>query len=380
MRHWFKKIPRAENPASPWQAEKAAEILKKPEYAHAVLQIKSLISVSAAQFEACYLPPLLALAGAAQVLPAYEAGIYQRAGGLLAKVLQRTIYALKKRQGLLLPPGSAVEEQYREQDIWTYALYTASLLQDCDVLATGFMLFDADENRIAIPWQLPAPGIGYRFQPCELPDLEERRSLRLLIAGRWLPTTSLQWLSRFPQVLADWLKTLTEQSSSAVIADILAKSHDSLKGRAVSTMLPCPIELSPITEQVTLQPTDIIKAPIASQTAANAFLDWLRDTLASPDYPINTLEGGIFHLDEGCLIVYPTLLETFLNTHNNRFSVDELRQQLQPLAITEVQGLQRYCVGDWQNRTLVEGLLLKKDAVFPAEVLPPIYDHAYRDG
>jgi hypothetical protein len=46
---------------------------------------------------------------------------------LLEKSWQRAIDALKIRRGYLLPFGSDAETCYREQDHWTYAVFTAML-------------------------------------------------------------------------------------------------------------------------------------------------------------------------------------------------------------------------------------------------------------
>lgn len=51
--------------------------------------------------------------------------------GLLEVQLQLSISALKLRQGLLLPRGQSIETIAKEEQRWTYAVFTAALLHDC---------------------------------------------------------------------------------------------------------------------------------------------------------------------------------------------------------------------------------------------------------
>lgn len=378
---WRNLSPSVHYKGSSSSEESAVSILKKSEYANAILQIKQLISVSSHAYVECYLPLILKLANAAQFLPAYETGNYQKEGGFLANALQRTIHALKKRQGFLLPPGGTVEEQYREQDIWTYAIYIASLLQDCDILATGFLLYDSYKNRIHLPWQLPIPGAVYSFQKCELPDLTERLTWRLLILGQWLPTASLQWLSQFPRVKADWLKAVTNQAGSCVISTILVgnqKNSGNVLAETMATTVNQFCDENIATEPIHHSSSEAAQ-PVSDTTAVKpSFLQWLCNKLANSYDSINTIDSGIFHLEEGCLVVYP-LLHQFIEESGNSWNIDELLLQLERQELLEKKGLQRYCVGNWQTRTTVEGLLLKNTLAFDSDPLPPVYDQAYLD-
>ncbi len=48
---------------------------------------------------------------------------------LVSDILQAVIRALKRRRGYLLPVGSDSEVSFREHEVWTYAVFTATVLQ-----------------------------------------------------------------------------------------------------------------------------------------------------------------------------------------------------------------------------------------------------------
>ena len=101
------------------------------------LEVDSLIAgirahshASAENFQRHYAPVIDRALEFAQLLPASESHHHAQPGGMALHSLETALHALKRRQGLMLPPGAPTETQQRAQHRWTYAVFLAALLHD----------------------------------------------------------------------------------------------------------------------------------------------------------------------------------------------------------------------------------------------------------
>ena len=84
---------------------------------------------------------------------------------LFFKSFEQALYALKVRRGFVLPIGADAETCYREQEAWTYAIFTAVFLKESD-----------------------------------LTDFE-----------KLLPQQGLEWLKSYPQLFTNWCNFCTNE-------------------------------------------------------------------------------------------------------------------------------------------------------------------------
>lgn len=84
---------------------------------------------------------------------------------LFFKSFEQALYALKVRRGFVLPLGADAETCYREQEAWTYAIFTAVLLKESN-----------------------------------LTDFE-----------KLLPQQGLEWFKSHPQLFTDWCNFCTNE-------------------------------------------------------------------------------------------------------------------------------------------------------------------------
>jgi len=136
-------------------------LLAAPQRQVLLRKLDTLVSVSAAHYEALYLAAIERFAKLVQQLPASEAHHHAGEGGLLDHSLEVAVIALQLRRGYLLPPGALPEDQARLQDLWTYAVFTAALVHDLGkaVVDQRVHLFD-DRGRsagVGDAWQGPMP-------------------------------------------------------------------------------------------------------------------------------------------------------------------------------------------------------------------------------
>ncbi len=92
--------------------------------------IRAHSHASAENFQRHYAPVIDRALEFAQLLPASESHHHAQPGGMALHSLETALHALKRRQGLMLPPGAPTETQQRAQHRWTYAVFLAALLHD----------------------------------------------------------------------------------------------------------------------------------------------------------------------------------------------------------------------------------------------------------
>ena len=115
-------------PAGHFLVKESIEIL--PTKSGMVEEIRSLISVPEKYWNVLYYPCIANLSELCQDLPASEYHHHSHAGGLLEHTLDVCLRSLKYRQGNQLPAGGSPDEVTQESQLWTYAIFTASLIHD----------------------------------------------------------------------------------------------------------------------------------------------------------------------------------------------------------------------------------------------------------
>lgn len=154
-----------------------------------------------------------------QALPETSNSYYASPYGLLDHALNRTEAALSLfRQFILQEEGAELTE---EQKLWTYALYTAGILQGIGKLQVEYHigLFDVNGHLLK-QWSpllesMASVGDYYHFEFQKEGDDDLRRRLNLLLARLLMPASGFAWIVSNPQVLAIWLALLNEDMRSA---------------------------------------------------------------------------------------------------------------------------------------------------------------------
>src|SRR5699024_9053180 len=95
-----------------------------------IAAIRARVGVPPQYWQSLYQTVLNNYARLVQRLPASESHHHAGLGGLLRHGLEVTQHTLDLKQGVMLPPAAAPEDQAKLQDLWTYACVTAALLHD----------------------------------------------------------------------------------------------------------------------------------------------------------------------------------------------------------------------------------------------------------
>lgn len=394
MLQLFKKNKPQSLPDNAFKTLSAEALLHEDIYAKQIIQLKELLSVTKEIYQDFYLEPLCHLAARIQHLPAFEKGPYHIRGGFLKLILQRTIIALKYRRSLMLPVGAAPEEQYREHDLWTYAIYTASLFRDCWLLYTAFDVNMSTTHNQAESWcPLAGPmpmSSSYQFKMAAFIDDRLCPGLNALIVMQLLNPKAMAWLYKVPHIFSDWLIYISHSPHSSTVGKVVEQAHT-----LVSPNEPAQSN----NQQTNLQVNDtavanIIEAdPVAklnnslqakSETLSEIFICWLKQSLNNSQYPFNQNESFVFRTEEGLLVRMPNAAEAFYKENNNLSSFSEsvtVEQVITELSRAEYviqhsdsnQKFHRYYLGEWKNRHVLEGILIQPEALSLGTGVPPIH-------
>lgn len=274
--------------------------------------LKTLISMTTKGYEMLYLPLQERLKNWIEQTNSQVAGIESK-DTLFANAWQYGINALKIRRGYMLPLDADAETCYREQDIWTYAIFTALVCKQLKL------------------------DLG-------LPSEATMETL--------LPLASLQWLKMYPIVFKTWQDYLLEKSALKSIFIRIEKE------------ITAAVLMSPISEKSIVQKTELTVSEIKKPD----FLTWLKEQATSNEPLFSQGQVLLFHMTEGAFVVMPALLNYF-HAHDSLTSVsmkqkdfkkalNTITQQVPWIKTADQKVWHTVVRGEWENRELLKGFLL----------------------
>ena len=196
-----------------WQA---TTLIARLEADSLIAGIRAHSHASADNFQRHYAPVIDRALEFAQLLPASESHHHAQPGGMALHSLETALHALKRRQGLMLPPGAPTETQQRAQHRWTYAVFLAALLHDTGKAAHDLRItYDsaAQSNAVWNPLvgsllELAATSYRVDFAHTATRSYAAHRRFPLVLLPKFVPAPVLGWLAEegtLLQELADYL-------------------------------------------------------------------------------------------------------------------------------------------------------------------------------
>jgi len=286
-----------------------------------------------------YKTALLRFASLVQELPVPDNGPSEATDIFLDCTLKRTARALKLRRGYLLPPTSQPETIVQQQELWTYALFSAALLNGLGSLAirTRVTLYTDTGKRLKNWSPLEGPidhkAAWYDFEFLSTEDLEVIRPLDLFFAARIIPTAGLSWLADDRELLAVWLNAVRgELTGAGVLGEILQAAGATF---TVQPLLSVPEPSSNVhvvdldkTNPVTDEQEEVRPVP----EVTNPFLLWLNTGLSDGSVAVNHARSLVHVIPEGVILVSPQIFKDYARTSGepktwNRIQRDFLRMK-----------------------------------------------------
>lgn len=366
------------------------DLLSQSIYMGKLRELNHLISATPSHYLDLYLKPLQAFAGLAQKLPHPHYPDYDKAGGLLLAGIERAIAALKFRRGYMLPLGADTETCYREQDAWTYAIFSAALLQDCWLVLGAFQVTikDPHNNKVDLwqPLAMPRmmPEHDYRFN---VRSLEECwRSANPLLIKSILTERAFQWLCSYPLLFPSWWNNITGRPLSEDMLHGILQRAESIVFKKNNE------KLSEAKSNET--PQQQVQTDNQIVSIAEKLIDHVKQKINQRSLEVNQSGSFIHRVAEGILLIMPNAIESLLSQHpelknNIEISTNESIDEALWKSLTEsgqfikngAQNtfLHHYFIGRWEDRNIVRGLLLPCEVLFSADEMPRINDQLHQE-
>lgn len=268
-----------------------------------------------------------------QDLPSSRSWVETAKAGLLQEALVRTIRALDRRRGQILPRGAAPEVIGELAHRWTYAVFVGALLGDLSVTLGQLRVWIVDASESRSLW-LPDRGSmhdlgGVRYSV----DLLPARAVAIpgiplawTCFERWVPRLVRDWLHEDPALMEELRACLTgPMSVSETLGALLwggvrqglqpaAGVSDSPASPSGSTDAgaPGPLEL----DRAEVAPPDrtASQRPVDSPLAGD-FMGWLGNGVGSGAIPVNQADALVAMVEEGLLLVSPAIFRQFAKRH-----------------------------------------------------------------
>lgn len=319
--------------------------LQDPMIRQQINRLQTLVGVTREDFQALYIKTI------EQYMINFGETNSPTARSFFIELLDGVILALKKRRGYLLPLGADSETSFREREEWTFSVFSAAL----------FKQFDS--------------------------------KTRFDFAKKLLPPLAFSWLKRNENLFDLWQCYLQDDGSENVftniVGDKLICAEAGYQENCVNTQSSNEQEdvVSVVNDTIqpisTKQSKNVLKPPLFS---GHDFWSWLKEGIATQMLTYNQVNSVIHGVELGLFICMPQAVELFFSDqfrqHNIDMSTVTLTQRIElTKAIKKQQGLVRnvqgssthvYCIGQWQDRKLLSGLVMPTKALFTSDFILPI--------
>jgi len=207
------------------------------EHKQLIRELRTIVGLPRAHWNALYQQAIASLADYIQQLPASEAHHHTHPGGLLEHTLETALFALRIRQGRLLPPNADAETVARHKDVWTYAVFTAAIAHDLAKPITDqhIELYDKKHRHLSTWSPLRGPMLtqqpaarhyAVRYRPDRRYADHARSSL--LYLNNIVPTVGIEWIHSDPELYTSWISLLTAHDEDAGMIGSIIHEADRL--------------------------------------------------------------------------------------------------------------------------------------------------------
>ena len=305
----------------------SGEVLLRP-HRRMLKRLKQLAGVPDGHWRALYFDALSAYAVFVQQLPRVDAGIAD-GSSLLEDGLKECITALGLRQGVLLPPAAEAHTLIEQQDVWTYATFTAML---CHGIAPSLDRLEVEVcDRLPslksrwMPVTGPMHGTTYRFLVRDDTNDGATATTPLLV-HHLIPAIGLRWIAGHPVLLRQWSMAIAGRLTQAgTIGTLVANasvqptcdtpSSNAATQRRVdpaSTMVEGDVTNNKLTRPTGISmPADGTNPTEATSDPGDMFLGWLRAALQDATLRVNESDSRVHMTDEGLLLESPAIFRAF---------------------------------------------------------------------
>jgi len=207
----------------------ARSLIARLEVDRLIAGIREHSHATADNFQRHYAPVIDRVLEFAQLLPASESHHHAQPGGMALHTLETALHALKRRRGLMLPPGVPTEAQQRAQHRWTYAVFLAALLHDTGKAAHDLRItYDSATHANAV-WnplvgsllELEARSYQVDFAHAAVRSYAAHRRFPLVLLPKFVPKPVLGWLDEEGTLLQELAEYLSGERREGTLAELV---------------------------------------------------------------------------------------------------------------------------------------------------------------
>lgn len=194
-----------------------------------IRSIRDKSGATSSAFNLSWLSTLRETAEFVQLLPASESHHHANPGGLWQHMLESVDFALNLRRGMILPAGAQPEDVMRLEHRWTFGVFLGALLHDigrpiADLRITRY----EDLTAAGKPWQ-PLAGSLKAFEATHYSvdftnpnerNYEAHKRLGAILMQRFVPPTTLHWLSEEPTLIGVLNQYLSGEGETGPIPEL----------------------------------------------------------------------------------------------------------------------------------------------------------------
>ena len=355
----------------------ASQLLSCPKRQDLLQKMSQASLLEPARFNSLALKVIHNLINYCQSLPETASSYYSSAGGLLDHALNRTEAALSLFRKHIMQQRDLVATE--EQALWSYVLFSASMLQGIGKLQTDYVVDLYDSNgQLLTRWNpllenMISIGSYYYHQFQENNDDAFRCRLNLLFSKALMPSSGFAWIASNMRALKVWLALIGEgeDSGSGTLKAILSRADDIALQRELNALL---LKLqregysggrgNRIATFTDVQPTE---STINKRLLGVKFIRWIQAAIADGRFVIH--QGPLLVVTGG-MVMSEIMYRIFVKEHPEYKKWQIVQNGLLSLGLHHVaadgEALSRVDLND--NDTMINGVVLQGTVMLPDEV------------
>ncbi len=318
----------------------AEKILAATHRKELLSEIRLLSNAPAEQHQALYQKLIENYSEFTQLLPHTLIKRYQREGSILDYALERAKLAIEIRKEYKLPLGAAHATILQQHALWTYTIFSGSLLYNLGQYISQFRvhLFD-EQKQFTQQWQpytssMLGQGQFYKFWAVSTADARQYKTATSLFARQIMPHDGFNWIASNPQIFNLWLALLNGDIDAAGILEIIFFRAD--KKILTAEELAEVVSYENILHAEAEEAAELDKEK--DTTAGEAFLAWLVDSIEKKKLSINQKDSLVHIVDAGIFLLHPEIFKKFAFSNNSFRDWVVVNKQFNMLGFAKLSG------------------------------------------
>lgn len=328
--------------------QSAATLLGSEKLQPHLKNIKSLLNLPPKFYNRLYYQVIEQFAEFVQALPETVHGTFANDGGFLEHGIERAARALSLCLAYFFPEEKSLNNMTPNQALWIYAVFTAALLLDVGKLAVKYKITLCQKNGTSIKdWHpysssMVAQGKYYKYDFVKENRDNLRRLITSLLARQILSESThirnesdhsiyehengFNWIASDPNVLEAWLALLSGEGRpmSSFMTMIPLADAQVIENHIKNLKIPgAPSTAGSGLFTGTIPTEDTVFT--ATLATGDAFLQWLRNALATNTISVNQTDSHVQITQDGILIS-PEIFKEF-TLENPHYKAPEVVEQ-----------------------------------------------------